>query len=199
MRVAVLVPIKDFRQAKQRLAPVLSPDERIEVARRMATHVIRAAAPYDVFVVCDDHDVAALAKDLDAEVLWQPDLGLNGAISEGVRHIGRTAERVLIAHSDLPLARSFETVMETDGVAIVPDRHRRGTNVIAIPTGTPFSFHFGTGSYLAHQREALRLSLAVHRAFDERLGWDLDTPDDLAHPDLHEFLAWLPPRSPHGH
>jgi 2-phospho-L-lactate/phosphoenolpyruvate guanylyltransferase len=192
MRVAVLVPIKDFRQAKQRLAPVLAPDERIELARRMATHVIQAAAPYEVFVVCDDHDVAAFAKGLYAEVLWQPDLGLNGAIHAGVRHIGGMAERVLIAHSDLPLARSFEAVMNTDGVAIVPDRHRRGTNVIALPTNTPFSFHFGTGSFLAHQREAARRSLTVRRIVDEHLGWDLDTPDDLAHPDLHEFLAGLP-------
>jgi 2-phospho-L-lactate/phosphoenolpyruvate guanylyltransferase len=196
MRVAVLVPIKDFRQAKQRLAPVLSPDERIELARRMATNVIRAAAPYDVFVVCDDHDVAAFAKDLDAEVLWRPDLGLNGAIREGVQHIAQMAERVLIAHSDLPLAHSFEKVMDTDGVAIVPDRHRRGTNVIALPAGRSFSFHFGTSSYVAHQQEASRQGLVVHRIFDQRLGWDLDTPDDLDHPDVQEFLAWLPPRSP---
>jgi 2-phospho-L-lactate/phosphoenolpyruvate guanylyltransferase len=196
MRVAVLVPIKDFRHAKQRLAPVLSPDERIELARRMATHVIRAAAPYDVFVVCDDHDVAAFAKDLDAEVLWRPDLGLNGAIREGVQHVGQTAERVLIAHSDLPLARSFEEVMETDGVAIVPDRHRRGTNVIALPASKPFRFHYGTGSYLAHQREAVRHGLVVHHLTDTHLGWDVDTPEDLDHPDLQEFLAWLPPRSP---
>jgi 2-phospho-L-lactate/phosphoenolpyruvate guanylyltransferase len=197
MRVAVLVPIKDFRQAKQRLAPVLSPDERVELARRMATHVITAAAPYDVFVVCDDDDVAAFAKNLDAEVLWRPDLGLNGAIREGVQHIGRAAERVLIAHSDLPLAHSFEAVMDTDGVAIVPDRHGRGTNVIALPASSPFSFHFGTGSYLAHQREASRRRLVVHHIVDKRLGWDVDTPDDLDHPDLQEFLAWLPPRSPH--
>jgi 2-phospho-L-lactate/phosphoenolpyruvate guanylyltransferase len=193
MRVAVLVPIKDFRQAKQRLAPVLSPDERIELARRMATHVIRAAAPYDVYVVCDDHDVAAFAKDLDAEVLWQPDQGLNGAISEGVRHIGRTADRVLVAHSDLPLAGSFQTVMDTNGVVIVPDRHRRGTNVMALPTGTPFCFRFGPGSYLAHQQEASHHNLVVHSLFDERLGWDLDTPEDLAHHDLRDFLAWLSP------
>ena len=196
MRVAVLVPIKDFRQAKQRLAPVLSPDERIELARRMATRVITAAAPYDVFVVCDDHDVAAFAKDLDAEVLWRPNLGLNGAISEGVQHIGRTAERLLIAHSDLPLARSFDEVMDTEDVAIVPDRHGRGTNVIALPASRSFSFHFGTGSYRAHQREAALHGLVVHHIVDRRLGWDVDMPEDLDHPDLQEFLAWLPPRSP---
>jgi 2-phospho-L-lactate/phosphoenolpyruvate guanylyltransferase len=196
MRVAVLVPIKDFRQAKQRLARVLSADERVELARRMATRVITAAAPYDVFVVCDDHDVAAFAKDLDAEVLWRPDLGLNGAIREGVQHIGRMAERVLIAHSDLPLARSFEAVMDTEGVAIVPDRHGRGTNVIALPADKSFSFHFGVGSYLAHQHEAVRHGLPVHHIVDECLGWDVDTPEDLDHRDLQEFLAWLPPRSP---
>ncbi len=42
---AVLVPIKAFSQAKKRLAPKLSPQERAELAREMARHVLRVAKP----------------------------------------------------------------------------------------------------------------------------------------------------------
>ena len=188
MCAAVLVPIKDFRQAKQRLAPVLSVDERIELARRMAAHVLTVASPFDVYVVCDDHDVAALAKEHHAEVLWCPSLGLNGAIAQGVRHIERTASRVLIAHTDLPLASSFAHVMDTPGVAIVADRHGRGTNVMALPTASQFVFHYGPGSFAAHQLEATRCGLTVQTIVDDHLAWDVDNPEDLRHPGLSNFL-----------
>jgi 2-phospho-L-lactate/phosphoenolpyruvate guanylyltransferase len=194
VRAAVVVPIKDFRRAKQRLSSVLTPDERIELARRMATHVITIAVPHDVYVVCDDHEVAAFAEALGAEVLWRPNLGLNGAIAAGVEHIADAVDRVVVAHSDLPLARSFVSLLDADDVAIVADRHGRGTNAIALPTGAPFTFRFGPGSFAAHRREAARHDLKVTRIHDDGLSWDVDTPDDLAHSDLATFLAWLPKR-----
>jgi 2-phospho-L-lactate/phosphoenolpyruvate guanylyltransferase len=194
VRAAVVVPIKDFRRAKQRLSSVLTPAERVELARRMATHVIRIAAPHPVYVVCDDHEVATFAEELGADVLWRPNLGLNGAIAAGVEHLADTADRVLVAHSDLPLARSFASLLHANDVAMVSDRHGRGTNAIALPTGTPFTFRFGPGSFAAHRGEATRQQLAVTHIADHGLSWDVDTPDDLAHPDLITFLAWLPKR-----
>jgi len=39
---ALLLPIKDLRQAKQRLAPLLSPEERFALAQAMLADTIRA-------------------------------------------------------------------------------------------------------------------------------------------------------------
>src|SRR4029077_13228299 len=39
---ALLLPIKDLRQAKQRLAPLLTPDERFQLAQAMLADTIRA-------------------------------------------------------------------------------------------------------------------------------------------------------------
>jgi 2-phospho-L-lactate/phosphoenolpyruvate guanylyltransferase len=192
MRAAVLVPIKDFRHAKQRLAGALAPEHRVRLARLMAARVIAAAHPHDVYVVCDDAHVAAFATEHGARVLWCPDLGLNGAISAGFRQISSAADRVLVAHSDLALATDFEAVIHTEGVAIVADRHGRGTNALALPAATPFIFQFGGGSFAAHQAEAHRLEQPVHVIPDARLAWDVDTPADLTHPDLQELFSWLP-------
>jgi 2-phospho-L-lactate/phosphoenolpyruvate guanylyltransferase len=199
MRVAVLVPIKDFRHAKQRLSGALSSEQRVRLARLMAARVIAAAHPHDVYVVCDDAQVAAFATEHGARVLWCPDLGLNGAVSAGFRQISTAADRILVAHSDLALATNFDAVLQhpkaapgNEGIAIVPDRHGRGTNVIALPAATPFVFQFGGGSFAAHQAEARRLDQPVHVVADTRLAWDVDTPADLIHPDLQEFASWLP-------
>ena len=70
--------------------------------------------------------------------------------------------------------------MDFDGVTIVPDRRGDGTNVLALPTAAPFVFAYGTGSARRHQAEAERLGLPVRVVPDDALGWDIDTPDDLA-------------------
>ena len=56
--VFVLIPLKAFNVAKLRLAEVMTEDERVELAKRMAEIVIEAAKPLPVAIVCDDEDVA---------------------------------------------------------------------------------------------------------------------------------------------
>src|SRR5215211_7692005 len=101
--VAVLVPVKDFRQAKVRLAGALAPSEREALARSMAANVVTAARPLPVFVVCDDDAVATWARAAGASVLWRPGRGLNGAVTSGVTSLADAGlDRVIVAHSDLP-------------------------------------------------------------------------------------------------
>ena len=61
----VVVPVKAFSQAKMRLAAVLRPEERAALARKMAEHVLAAAVPLPVVVVCDDEEVG------DWPVAWE--------------------------------------------------------------------------------------------------------------------------------
>jgi 2-phospho-L-lactate guanylyltransferase len=183
---AVVVPVKDFRQAKVRLAAELGARERAELAREMAAIVLRAAAPLPVLVVCDDDHVRTWAQGEGAEVFWTPGLGLNGAVQAGVAELAHRGVRtVVVAHSDLPLATSLAWVADTDGVTLVPDRRLDGTNVLAVPAAAGFRFAYGAGSFRRHRAEGLRLGLPVRIVRDHRLGWDVDHPGDLvlpAHP-----------------
>ena len=187
---AVLVPVKDFRAAKRRLAARLAPHERGELARRMALRVLAAAAPLPAFVVCDDPTVAEWADLIDATVLWGPGLGLNGAVRSGIDELATLGfERVIVCHSDLPLATELHRFTGKDNeVVIVPDRHGRGTNVMSLPTMTAFTVAYGHGSFKRHCAEANARNLTLHVHHDDRLGWDVDTPADLDHVDLKEFL-----------
>ena len=190
--VAVLVPVKDFRLAKLRLAGALEPFEREALARTMATTVVAAARPLPVFVVCDDDGVATWAESAGATVLWRPGLGLNGAVTDGVVALGEVGvQRVIVAHSDLPLARRLDGVAALPGLTLVPDRRDDGTNVACVPTGVGFTFSYGPGSFRRHAAEGRRLGLSVRVVRDPGLGWDVDVPEDLAHPALEEALSWL--------
>ena len=70
--VAVLVPVKSFSAAKVRLAPALDAGERAALARSMAEHILAAARPLPVAVVCDDAEVAAWAAERGAWVIREP-------------------------------------------------------------------------------------------------------------------------------
>jgi 2-phospho-L-lactate guanylyltransferase len=177
---AVVVPVKAFSRAKARLSEVRTGPERAELARSMATTVVRAAGALPVVVVCDDDAVRAWADRLEVEVLWTPGLGLNGAVEAGVALLAeRGVPRAVVAHADLPLAEDLAVVLGPAGVTIVPDRHGDGTNVISLPTGSGFRFAYGAGSCAEHAAEAERLGLAVRLLRDEALGWDVDRPEDL--------------------
>ena len=187
MTTAVLVPIKGFASAKGRLDGTLDAGQRSELARNLAARVLAAAAPLPVTVVCDDDEVATFARRHGAEVLVQREVGLNAAVTEGVEHLAAGgAERVLIAHADLPRAKglaalaSLAEATTSDAVVLVPDRHHDGTNVMVVPTGAGFHFAYGAGSFAAHRAEAERLGVAVVVVHDDDLAWDVDTAEDLA-------------------
>ena len=183
--VTVVVPVKDFSRAKIRLAPELDPRERAALARRMATVVVRAAAPLPVCVVCDSEEVRSWAANEAATVIWTPGLGLNGAVQAAVEELATTGtETVVVSHGDLPLATHLEWVAATPGVTLVPDRRRDGTNVIAVPTAIGFRFSYGPGSFGRHRTEAARLGQQLRIVNDSRLGWDVDLPADLVLPAL---------------
>jgi 2-phospho-L-lactate guanylyltransferase len=180
---AVLVPVKAFADAKQRLADVLDAAARRALATAMAETVLRAAGDLRTAVVCDDDDVRTWAESHGAETIWTPDLGLNGAVEAGIAHLARRgAERVVVAHADLPLATDLSWLADTDGATLVPDRHRDGTNVLSVPTDIGFAPAYGAGSFRAHRAEAARLGLVTRLVPDAALGWDVDVPADLVVP-----------------
>lgn len=178
-RAVVLVPIKSFATAKNRLSPVLDTRERADLARELARRVVRAAHELPVVIVCGDDDVAAWAAEVGASVAWQSGPGLNRAVSGGLEALARDYDEVIVAHADLPRARDLRVVRGFDGVTLVPDRHRDGTNVICLPAGCEFRFAYGPGSFERHCAEVARIGHELRVLDDDALAWDIDTPDDL--------------------
>ena len=179
--IAVLVPVKSFRDAKIRLAPALSPEARARLARQMADRVISSAGELPVAVVCDDRGVAAWARAAGALVIWEPGRGLNGAVQEGVRRLGELGVGlVIVAAGDLPLARDLSWIGDFPGITIIPDRHGDGSNVIAVPPSAGFGFAYGPGSFSRHVGEAKRTGVLYRVVHDAPLAWDVDVPDDLS-------------------
>ncbi len=183
---AVIIPIKSFDGAKERLAPILNATERHRLAMYSATQVIAAASPFSVLIVCDDEEVARFATRHGAVAIHQQGTGLNNAASEGLtaaRDAGFTW--AIIAHSDLPLATRLDHLLDASmtntTIGLVGDQTKDGTNVLVIATDCAFEFHYGANSFRAHCEEATRRGYHLRFIDDPDLAVDIDTPEDLVH------------------
>jgi 2-phospho-L-lactate guanylyltransferase len=191
MSAWVVVLVKDFDSAKQRLGPALDPGQRRALARRNATRAIRAAAAGERrLVVAGSDEAAALANDLGAEVIVEPrQEGQNVAAQRGIgRALEGGAESVLLLSSDLPLVTktSVRELLATGGrlaqpvVVAVPAAGRGGTNALYLRPPRAIGLHFGADSLAAFQREAQSkgVRFVIHRS--PAMALDLDEPADLA-------------------
>jgi 2-phospho-L-lactate guanylyltransferase len=195
VRLAVLVPVKRFSAAKGRLAGVLSGSDRARLAEWLATRVLDVVSELPTFVACDDEGVAEWAVSQGAEVLWSRDLGLNGAVDDGVSQVSsRGFEHIIISHADLGRPDTLTGVARPNCVTLVPDRRRDGTNVMAFPTKSAIRASYGGGSFSRHLVQAqANGTTELEVRIDPDLSLDVDTAQDLAHPLLSEVLPeWLP-------
>jgi len=188
----VLMPVKAFAEAKQRLATVLTGEQRVQLASWMAERVLLAAGEVPVYIVCDAEQVRGWAEERGAHVLWTAERGLNGAVDDGVRAVEQAGfDHVVVAHADLPLPDGLLDVARQHTATFVPDRRRDGTNVMSFPLNDPITASYGIGSFRRHWSAAARLAREVR--IDSRLSIDVDTAADLSHPLLSEVLPeWLP-------
>ncbi len=184
MRVAVVIPVKSFTLAKGRLSDTLTPAERETLATECATTVLRAASPLPAYVVCSDPVVAEWATSHGAHVVQCLTPGLDVAVAAGCDAAHADGcDHIVVAHADLPLARSFEHVAREGIVTMITDRHSDGTNVLSFPIASDFSTAYGPGSFENHKQIAANAHLHFEVLHDPDLELDLDTADDLT--ELH--------------
>jgi 2-phospho-L-lactate/phosphoenolpyruvate guanylyltransferase len=209
----LLIPVKDLRNAKQRLAGVMSRGERCEFAGLMLEHtfaeVAKARGCHRVAVVTLYEPGAELARRLGFDVIREKE-----QVSESISVdyaltvlTARGAASALRLPIDLPLlsADDIETIlaaMDLPGgrpaVVLVPSRAGTGTNAIGRMPPDLFPSHFGPGSFDMHREEARRCGAVCRELRLPGVEGDLDDPGDLAWflkhgrgTRLHEFLTDL--------
>ncbi|RIK98319.1 MAG: 2-phospho-L-lactate guanylyltransferase [Proteobacteria bacterium] len=189
MRCRALVPVKPLAKAKQRLAPLLSDGERIELARAMLNDVLAALAATpgiaEIVLVTDDPEAATLAASFAARTV--PDNGaphLNDAILRGLARFEAGTDGVMIVPADVPFATADEfaavvAALRHYPVVLSPAVADGGTNALAMRRPDTIAPQFGADSFRRHQIEAAAAGLACGIVHGDGLGRDIDRPEDL--------------------
>jgi len=199
-RLHVLLPLRSLATGKARLGGAIDAEERETLLLGMLRLTLRVLASWPAcrmvhLVSADTALLASSATDGAGRIrpLLQRGEGLNEALAsaraDAVAH-GATA--VLMLPADLPLLatepldRLLEAAdaavaagSESPIVVIAPADARRGTNALLLSPPYVIEPSFGVLSLEAHVRAAAAADASVQIVVDARLGFDLDTPDDL--------------------
>ena len=191
----IVIPVRSLTDGKRRLAPVLDPDERAGLVRRMFLRTLEAAieAGPPVLVVSPDPAALALARDRGATGLEEPrPVELNHALELAAREAAaRGATALLVVSADLPAlgAEDLRAMLPPPPAApsasagavvrIAPDEAGIGTNALYVRPPGLLSFEYGETSCRRHLEQARARGARVERVERPGLKFDLDTPNDL--------------------
>ena len=101
------------------------------------------------------------------------------------------AHAVLILPADLPLIKPSDIKSflkhgnKPPTIVIAPDRRQDGTNCLLVNPAGFLEYGYGPGSFNRHCERAVANGAKVEIVHSERLGLDLDLPEDL------EYLGGL--------
>src|SRR5215831_5470384 len=133
----VLLPVKDFRSAKQRLSQRLIPRQRAELARAMLQDVLNAIAgacsAQRVVVYTASEEVEEIVRPYNFDLIQEVTVrGHSDAVNLMVEDLSRDASRILAIASDLPTVTPQDVDFVLDSapsdVGFVTSRDGTGTN-----------------------------------------------------------------------
>jgi 2-phospho-L-lactate/phosphoenolpyruvate guanylyltransferase len=189
--VWAVIPVKETGLAKQRLAEVLSPRLRADLALAMFEDVLDAVTAvkelHGIAVVTADLNVAEIARRSGAEV-WSDGAhnGHTGAVGAAARRLAAASSTMLTIPGDVPLVsgNDFSRVLAIHPAApaftIVPAWDERGSNTVVCSPADVVPLRFGPDSYFPHLATARAAGLTPTVVRNSAIALDIDEPSDLA-------------------
>lgn len=189
--IYAIIPVSKFKNAKTRLSPFLSEEERESLLKVMLQDVTDTLKKHvdKIFIISRDEDVLNYAKKLNLDtILEDENSNLNKALKQAMKYCKGKAKKIIIVPSDVPLIGKTNVQMLIDAsksldFIIVPSKGG-GTNMIIMK---PMAIHtrFEGFSYKEHVQAAERKKLnpQVHDSFFMAL--DVNTAEDLGEIMIH--------------
>ncbi|MBE6491982.1 MULTISPECIES: 2-phospho-L-lactate guanylyltransferase [unclassified Methanobrevibacter] len=189
--IYAIIPVSKFKNAKTRLSPFLSEEEREKLLKVMLQDVTDTLKRYvdKIFIISRDEDVLTYAKSLKLDtILENENSNLNKALTQAMKFCKGKTRKVIIVPSDIPLigktniAMLIEASKSLDFI-IVPSKGG-GTNMM-IMKPMAIHTHFEGFSYKEHVNAAERKKLnpQVHDSLFMAL--DVNTAEDLGEIMIH--------------
>ena len=189
--IYAIIPVSKFKNAKTRLSPFLSEEERENLLKAMLHDVTDTLKKYvdKIFIISRDEEVLNYAEKLNLDtILEDENSNLNKALKQAMKYCKGKAKKIIIVPSDVPLIGKTNVQMLIDAsksldFIIVPSKGG-GTNMIIMK---PMAIHtrFEGFSYKEHVQAAERKKLnpQVHDSFFMAL--DVNTAQDLGEIMIH--------------
>jgi 2-phospho-L-lactate/phosphoenolpyruvate guanylyltransferase len=198
--VWAVVPVKEFKGAKQRLSSCLSPEERRALATIMLEDVLHAVSAVrelaGTLVVTIDTVATSLAARYGARVVTEAAReGHTAAVAAAARLLAREGRAgMMTMPGDIPRLSSAEIAATlaahraAPAFTIVPAHDDLGSNTIICSPPDAVPLRFGEDSFYPHLDAARGCGIEPLVVRQPGIGMDIDNPVDLV-----AFLRMSPP------
>jgi 2-phospho-L-lactate guanylyltransferase len=187
--VFAIVPVKDLVTSKERLAPVLSPEERRALTASMLEDVLsslKSSTVNEVVVVSSDSTVLSIADKHDLQRMSPKRQELIQALMEAIQWcIRKRAKSVLILPADIPLVspNDINCLVELgchEKTMVLSPSMDGGTNALLLHPPDLVPVLFGMGSFFKHLKRAIDCGVNVKFYTSRGIMLDVDSPEDLS-------------------
>ena len=190
MRIWACVPVKDFSQAKQRLASALSQPERSRLAEAMVQDVLdalqAATGLVGIAILTVDPGATQLARRRGLRVIADcASEGHTRVANAAMKRLGAEgADAVLILPGDVPLITPGEgqtviAMAPPERFTIVPSHDHDGSNAIRCSPPGNIPLRYGLDSFQCHLRVARAQGITPAALELAGIAQDIDHPQDL--------------------
>ncbi len=188
---AILIPVKEFRESKKRLAPHFSPAERAALAEALCKDFFSTVAAVRgvdrVFVISKESLALEWARTFGWQTIRESQqVSESSSVDAASCHCAHLrVSSLLRLPIDIPVAEAedieaiFDEVDSTPGFVIVPSRDGTGTNALLRNPPNLFPSHFGPNSFALHLAEAQRCGVPARVLRNARIELDVDEQEDL--------------------
>ena len=193
--IFAILPVKNPRNAKQRLAGFMDREQREMLARLLYRQTLAAlcqAKGIDrVVVATSDFEVAEHARGCGVMVFEENEQVSHSVSADAacLRARALGASTAMLVPIDVPTVTPGDFTQlaasaERAGLIIVPSSDGTGTNALVRTPPDCIESRFGPGSFRAHCDQAISKGVNLDVLRLPGLMFDIDTPEDVA-----EFLA----------
>ena len=192
MKPWAILPVKEMAGAKQRLAPLLSPEERIALMQVMLRDVLAALSAAQglagIALVTLDSWAEALAQEHGARIITQGAReGHTGAVTSAAAVLqAEGVAAILTMPGDIPAAKPLEiealiaASITAPTFIIAPAHDEQGSNAILMSPPNAVKLRFGEDSYFPHLAAARVAGITPQNLRLPGIAMDIDHPADIA-------------------
>jgi len=209
MKPWAILPVKEMVEAKQRLAPLLSPEERLALMQMMLRDVLTALSAAQglagIALVTLDPWAQALAEAHDARIITEGAReGHTGAVTAAASVLqAQGVAAILTLPGDIPAVKTAEVealiaaASTAPAFIIAPAHDEQGSNAILMSPPDAVRLRFGEDSYFPHLAAAGAAGITPQILRLPGIAMDIDHPADIARfariPEAADTqtLAWL--------
>ena len=189
MKIAAIIPVKTFSNAKTRLE--LSPHKVEELCKIMLEEILQTLSISPriekIIMVTKEQKAIEIGKKFNViTIIDEKEESVNNAVALADKYLLENKfDASIVFPQDIPYIKTQDIDFMLNYIAppnfaiIVPSRRFDGTNALVRMPIDLMKTHYDEDSYKIHMNTAKNHTLNVAMVFVKRIMWDVDNKEDL--------------------